>query len=63
MSSISQLAYNAWVTSSKTALKDVNKEKKKMKKEKKKREKREMQRQQGERATCGVYVTAFHPPL
>ncbi|TKS77326.1 Piezo-type mechanosensitive ion channel component 2 [Collichthys lucidus] len=42
-----QLAYNAWVTSSKTALKDLKKEKKKIKKEEKKREKRELRRQQG----------------
>uniref|UniRef100_UPI0037E7B47C piezo-type mechanosensitive ion channel component 2 n=1 Tax=Semicossyphus pulcher TaxID=241346 RepID=UPI0037E7B47C len=42
-----QLAYEAWVTSSKTALKDLKKEKKKMKKEEKKRAKRELQRQQG----------------
>ncbi|GAA6220059.1 piezo-type mechanosensitive ion channel component 2-like [Lates japonicus] len=42
-----QLAYEAWVTSSKTALKDLKKEKKKRKKEEKKREKRELQRQQG----------------
>lgn len=45
---LSQLAYDAWVTSSKTALKDLKKEKKKMKKEEKKRAKRELQRQQGE---------------
>lgn len=43
-----QLAYNAWVTSSKTALKDLKKEKKTIKKEEKKRTKREMQTQQGE---------------
>ncbi|XP_075882351.1 piezo-type mechanosensitive ion channel component 2 [Nelusetta ayraudi] len=42
-----QLAYNAWVTSSKTALKDLKKEKKTIKKEEKKRTKREMQKQQG----------------
>ncbi|KAE8293253.1 Piezo-type mechanosensitive ion channel component 2 Protein FAM38B [Larimichthys crocea] len=42
-----QLAYNAWVTSSKMALKDLKKEKKKIKKEVKKREKRELRRQQG----------------
>ncbi|XP_034551393.1 piezo-type mechanosensitive ion channel component 2 [Notolabrus celidotus] len=42
-----QLAYEAWVTSSKTALKDLKKEKKKMKKEEKKRAKRELQKQQG----------------
>ncbi|XP_047463265.1 piezo-type mechanosensitive ion channel component 2 [Mugil cephalus] len=42
-----QLAYEAWVTSSKSALKDLKKEKKKMKKEEKKRAKRELQRQQG----------------
>ncbi|XP_068996597.1 piezo-type mechanosensitive ion channel component 2 [Embiotoca jacksoni] len=42
-----QLAYNAWTTSSKTALKDVKKEKKKIKKEEKKRAKRELQEQQG----------------
>ncbi|XP_034027616.1 piezo-type mechanosensitive ion channel component 2 [Thalassophryne amazonica] len=41
-----QLAYNAWTTSSKTALKDVKKEKEKMKKEEKK-VKREFERQQG----------------
>ncbi|CAL8261289.1 unnamed protein product [Gadus morhua 'NCC'] len=42
-----QLAYEAWVTSSKTALRDLNKEKKKMKKEEKKRAKRELAEQQG----------------
>lgn len=47
---VCQLAYNAWVTSSKTALKDLKKEKKTMKKEEKKRTKREMQIQQGEAA-------------
>ncbi|KAF7209479.1 piezo-type mechanosensitive ion channel component 2-like [Nothobranchius furzeri] len=41
-----QLAYNAWITSSKTALKDLKKENKKMKKEEKKRAKRELQKQQ-----------------
>uniref|UniRef100_A0A8C6MC66 Piezo-type mechanosensitive ion channel component n=1 Tax=Nothobranchius furzeri TaxID=105023 RepID=A0A8C6MC66_NOTFU len=39
-----QLAYNAWITSSKTALKDLKKENKKMKKEEKKRAKRELQK-------------------
>ncbi|XP_019728730.1 piezo-type mechanosensitive ion channel component 2 [Hippocampus comes] len=43
-----QLAYNAWVTSSKTALKDLSREKRRMKKEQKKREKRELQPQQSE---------------
>ncbi|CAL8369473.1 unnamed protein product [Lota lota] len=42
-----QLAYEAWVTSSKTALRDLKKEKKKMKKEEKKRAKRELAQQQG----------------
>ncbi|KAG7219856.1 hypothetical protein INR49_018813, partial [Caranx melampygus] len=42
-----QLAYEAWVTSSKTALKDLKKEKKKIKKEEKKKAKRELQKQQG----------------
>ncbi|XP_034065209.1 piezo-type mechanosensitive ion channel component 2 [Gymnodraco acuticeps] len=42
-----QLAYDAWVNSSKSALKDLKKEKKKIKKEEKKRAKRELQRQQG----------------
>ncbi|RVE70309.1 hypothetical protein OJAV_G00063360 [Oryzias javanicus] len=42
-----QLAYNAWVTSSKSALKDLRKENKKRKKEERKRAKRELQRQQG----------------
>uniref|UniRef100_A0A4W6BTH3 Piezo-type mechanosensitive ion channel component n=1 Tax=Lates calcarifer TaxID=8187 RepID=A0A4W6BTH3_LATCA len=42
VSVISQLAYEAWVTSSKTALKDLKKEKKKRKEEEKKREKREL---------------------
>ncbi|XP_028266562.1 piezo-type mechanosensitive ion channel component 2 [Parambassis ranga] len=42
-----QLAYEAWVTSSKKALKDLKKEKKKIKKEEKKMAKRELQRQQG----------------
>ncbi|XP_023283479.1 piezo-type mechanosensitive ion channel component 2-like [Seriola lalandi dorsalis] len=42
-----QLAYEAWVTGSKMALKDLKKEKKKMKKEEKKRAKRELERQQG----------------
>ncbi|KAF6735527.1 Piezo-type mechanosensitive ion channel component 2 [Oryzias melastigma] len=41
-----QLAYNAWVTSSKSALKDLRKENKKIKKEERKRAKRELQRQQ-----------------
>ncbi|XP_038577867.1 piezo-type mechanosensitive ion channel component 2 [Micropterus salmoides] len=49
-----QLAYGAWVTSSKMALKDLKKEKKKIKKAEKKREKRELQRQQGiDRADSG----------
>lgn len=47
----SQLVYNAWVTSSKSALKDLKKDKKKRKKEEKKRQKRELQKQEGERAT------------
>lgn len=51
LSLIPQLAYGAWVTSSKSALKDLKKEKKHIKKEEKKRAKRELQRQQGERAT------------
>ncbi|KAL6119927.1 uncharacterized protein ACO6RY_04388 [Pungitius sinensis] len=42
-----QLAYDAWVTSSKSALKDLKKEKTKMKKEEKKRAKRELRSQQG----------------
>ncbi|XP_067447829.1 piezo-type mechanosensitive ion channel component 2 [Thunnus thynnus] len=42
-----QLAYNAWSTSSKTALKDLKKEKKTIQKEEKKRAKRELQKQQG----------------
>ncbi|XP_036961535.1 piezo-type mechanosensitive ion channel component 2 [Acanthopagrus latus] len=42
-----QLAYNAWVTSSKLALKDLKKDQKKMKKEEKKRQKKELQKQQG----------------
>ncbi|KAM9855188.1 piezo-type mechanosensitive ion channel component 2 [Aulostomus maculatus] len=42
-----QLAYDAWITSSKIALKDLKKEKKQIKKEEKKRAKRELQRQQG----------------
>ncbi|XP_054465286.1 piezo-type mechanosensitive ion channel component 2 [Anoplopoma fimbria] len=42
-----QLAHDAWVTSSKSALKDIKKEKIKMKKEEKKRANRELQRQQG----------------
>ncbi|XP_061604090.1 piezo-type mechanosensitive ion channel component 2 [Phyllopteryx taeniolatus] len=41
-----QLAYNAWVTSSKTALKDLSREKRRMKKEEKKRATRELQAQQ-----------------
>lgn len=45
----SQLAYDAWVNSSKSALKDLKKEKKKIKKDEKKRAKRELQREQGER--------------
>lgn len=49
MSLLSQLAYNAWITSSKSALKDLKKEKKQIKKEEKKRAKRELRRQQGER--------------
>ncbi|KAM9342468.1 piezo-type mechanosensitive ion channel component 2 [Pholidichthys leucotaenia] len=42
-----QLAYDAWVTSSKKALRDLKKEKKKIKKEEKKKAKKELQRQQG----------------
>ncbi|XP_029912219.1 piezo-type mechanosensitive ion channel component 2 [Myripristis murdjan] len=42
-----QLAYDAWVTSSKSALRDLKKEKKKIKKEETKRAKRELQKQQG----------------
>ncbi|XP_078144364.1 piezo-type mechanosensitive ion channel component 2 [Centroberyx gerrardi] len=42
-----QLAYEAWITSSKSALRDLKKEKKKIKKEEKKRAKRELQEQQG----------------
>ncbi|XP_059190060.1 piezo-type mechanosensitive ion channel component 2 [Centropristis striata] len=42
-----QLAYDAWVTSSKSALKDLKKEKKIIKKEEKKKAKRELRRQQG----------------
>ncbi|XP_035513016.1 piezo-type mechanosensitive ion channel component 2 [Morone saxatilis] len=42
-----QLAYEAWVTSSKSALKDLKKEKKQRKKEEKKKAKRELQREQG----------------
>ncbi|XP_070695122.1 piezo-type mechanosensitive ion channel component 2 [Pempheris klunzingeri] len=42
-----QLAYNAWVTSPKSALKDLKKDKKQIKKEEKKRAKRELQKQQG----------------
>lgn len=57
------MAYGAWVTSSKMALKDLKKEKKKIKKAEKKREKRELQRQQGESATSGVYVTVSDAPL
>lgn len=51
MSPISQLAYDAWATSSKTALKDLKKEKKKIKKEEKKRAKKELCERQGERPT------------
>lgn len=54
MSLIFQLAYNAWVTSSKTALKDLKKEKKKIKKEEKKRTKKELQKQQGETETWSL---------
>ncbi|XP_027880624.1 piezo-type mechanosensitive ion channel component 2 [Xiphophorus couchianus] len=42
-----QWAYNAWTTSSKSALKDLKKEKKNIKKEEKKRAKTELQKQQG----------------
>ncbi|XP_053705319.1 piezo-type mechanosensitive ion channel component 2 [Synchiropus splendidus] len=42
-----QLAYNAWVTSSKSALKDLKKEKSTFKKVEKKKAKKELQRQQG----------------
>ncbi|XP_034393255.1 piezo-type mechanosensitive ion channel component 2 [Cyclopterus lumpus] len=42
-----QLAYDAWVTSSKSTLKDLKREKKEIKREEKKRAEREMQRQQG----------------
>lgn len=55
MSFISQLAYNAWVTSSKVALKDLQKENKKIKKEEKKRTKKELQKQQGETETRSLW--------
>lgn len=42
------MAYNAWITSSKSALKDLKKEKKILKREEEKRAKRELQKQQGE---------------
>ncbi|KAM6924897.1 piezo-type mechanosensitive ion channel component 2 [Xenentodon cancila] len=42
-----QLAYDAWITSSKTALKDLTKEKKRRKKEEKKMAKKELQKEQG----------------
>ncbi|XP_015233211.1 PREDICTED: piezo-type mechanosensitive ion channel component 2-like [Cyprinodon variegatus] len=42
-----QWAYNAWTTSSKSALKDLKKEKKKIRKEEKKRAKTELRKQQG----------------
>ncbi|KAK7884332.1 hypothetical protein WMY93_027455 [Mugilogobius chulae] len=42
-----QLAYEAWVTSSKNALRDLKKEKKKIKKEQKKQAKKELQKKQG----------------
>ncbi|KAK5599952.1 hypothetical protein CRENBAI_012981 [Crenichthys baileyi] len=42
-----QWAYNAWTTSSKSALKDLKKERKKIKKDAKKRAKTELQKQQG----------------
>ncbi|KAM4738104.1 piezo-type mechanosensitive ion channel component 2 [Anableps anableps] len=42
-----QWAYNAWTTSSKSALKDLKKEKKKIKKEEKKKAKTELRKQQG----------------
>ncbi|MEQ2218303.1 hypothetical protein XENOCAPTIV_001185, partial [Xenoophorus captivus] len=42
-----QWAYNAWTTSSKSALKDLRKERKKIKKDEKKRAKTELQKQQG----------------
>lgn len=63
---VCQLAYNAWVTSSKTALKDLKKEKKTIKKEEKKRTKREMQKQQGEAAGlkhCCVTIVILSAPL
>ncbi|XP_072771947.1 piezo-type mechanosensitive ion channel component 2 [Nerophis lumbriciformis] len=41
-----QLAYEAWITSSKAALKNLSREKRRMKKEEKKRAKRELQAQQ-----------------
>ena len=44
-----QLAYEAWVTSSKAALNLHRKEESKMKKEEKRRAKRQLQRQQGKR--------------
>lgn len=61
-----QLAYNAWVTSSKTALKDLKKEKKTLKKEEKKRTKMEMQKQQGEAADSSfivIIIGLFLAPL
>ncbi|XP_056158031.1 piezo-type mechanosensitive ion channel component 2-like, partial [Lampris incognitus] len=42
-----QLAYEAWITNSKTALSNLKKEKKKTKQEERKRAKRELRRQQG----------------
>lgn len=63
---VCQLAYNAWVTSSKTALKDLKKEKKTIKKEEKKRTKREMQKQQGEAAGlnhCCIMIVLLSAPL
>lgn len=57
VSLVSQLAYDAWVTSSKSALKDLKKEKTKRKKEEKKKAKRELQRQEGERVTWGGVAT------
>lgn len=55
-----QLAYNAWVTSSKSALKDLRKEKKKQKKEERKRAKRELQRQQGKKQQIFTAASYLH---
>lgn len=50
------MAYNAWVSSSKKALRDLKKEKKKIRKEEKKKTKTELQKQQGDKKNLLCYL-------